>query len=389
MTALRVAGLAAVCLAATPAFALEQGEHRFNGFGTVGFTHLGGEDDGRSYGVQGQTNDSWRGDQLSKFGAQLSYGITDTLGVTVQATAKAQQDEWKANLEWAYLSLQANDRLMLRAGRLRSPVYMYSESLDVGYSYPWLRLPDEVYSQVQVTNYEGVDAVYTMPLSYGSVTFQLAGGQAKNRDYYAYDEQFDIDYGKLFGASVSLASNDFGTLRIGYVEADIKTDITGTVDASDLGLSASEPLSLLNLDKEKGKFTSIGYQYDNGTWISSNEWTSRLIENDGMEAIDSFYLMGGRRFGDFLPHVTYAQLDDNGGRQSSWTLGLNYQAAPTVVVKGEYKRVDTKNGYDGVFTRNAQEVFDNAAYDLSGGAVGAPARNYDGDIVSVGVDFVF
>jgi len=389
MTALRVAGLAAVCLAATPAFALEQGEHRFNGFGTVGFTHLGGEDDGRSYGIQGQTNDSWRGDQLSKFGAQLSYGITDTLGVTVQGTAKAQQDEWKANLEWAYLSLQANDRLMLRAGRLRSPVYMYSESLDVGYSYPWLRLPDEVYSQVQVTNYEGVDAVYTMPLSYGSVTFQLAGGQAKNRDYYAYDEQFDIDYGKLFGASVSLASNDFGTLRIGYVEADIKTDISGTVDATALGFGASEPLSLLNLDKEKGKFTSIGYQYDNGTWISSNEWTSRLIENDGMEAIDSFYLMGGRRFGDFLPHVTYAQLDDNGGRQSSWTLGLNYQAAPTVVIKGEYKRVDTKNGYDGVFTRNAQEVFDNAAYDLSGGAVGAPARNYDGDIVSVGVDFVF
>lgn len=103
MTALRVAGLAAVCLVATPAFALEQGEHRFNGFGTVGFTHLGGEDDGRSYGIQGQTNDSWRGDQLSKFGAQLSYGITDTLGVTVQGTAKAQQDEWKANLEWAYL----------------------------------------------------------------------------------------------------------------------------------------------------------------------------------------------------------------------------------------------------------------------------------------------
>ena len=386
MTAVRVIGLAAVCLATTQAFALEQGEHRFNGFGTLGVTHLGGEDEGRSYGIQGQTNDSWRGDQLSKFGAQLSYGVTDTVGVTVQATAKAQQDEWKANLEWAYLSWQTNDQLMLRAGRLRSPVYMYSESLDVGYSYPWLRLPDEVYSQVQVTNYEGVDAVYTLPLSYGSVTFQVAGGQAKDRDYYAYDEQFDIDYGNLFGASVSLATNDFGTLRIGYVEADIKTDISGTVN---VGGGMMMPLSLLSLDKEKGKFTSIGYQYDNGIWVSSNEWTSRMIENDGMESIDSFYLMGGRRFGDFLPHVTYAQLDDNGGRQNSWTLGLNYQAAPTVVVKGEYKRVDTKNGYDGVFTRNAQEVFDNAVYDLSAGTGGAPARNYDGDIVSVGVDFVF
>lgn len=389
MTALRVAGLAAICLAATPAFALEQGEHRFNGFGTVGVTHLGGEDDGRSYGINGQTNDSWRGDQLSKFGAQLSYGLTDTVGVTVQATAKAQQDEWKANLEWAYLSWQTTDRLMLRAGRLRSPVYMYSESLDVGYSYPWLRLPDEVYSQVQVTNYEGLDAVYTVPLSYGSVTFQLAGGQAKNRDYYAYDDQFDIDYDKLFGASVSLATNQFGTLRIGYVEADITTDINGTVNNYLTG-NPNDNLSLLVLDKEKGKFTSIGYQYDNGTWVSNNEWTSRMIENDGLEAIDSFYLMGGRRFGDFLPHVTYAQLDDNGGRQSSWTLGLNYQAAPTVVVKGEYKRVDTQNGYDGVFTRNAQEVFDNEVHSRFGGALGgAPARNYDGDIVSVGVDFVF
>lgn len=389
MTALRVAGLAAICLAATPAFALEQGEHRFNGFGTVGVTHLGGEDDGRSYGINGQTNDSWRGDQLSKFGAQLSYGLTDTVGVTVQATAKAQQDEWKANLEWAYLSWQTTDQLMLRAGRLRSPVYMYSESLDVGYSYPWLRLPDEVYSQVQVTNYEGLDAVYTVPLSYGSVTFQLAGGQAKNRDYYAYDDQFDIDYDKLFGASISLATNQFGTLRIGYVEADITTDINGTVNNYLTG-NPNDNLSLLVLDKEKGKFTSIGYQYDNGTWVSNNEWTSRMIENDGLEAIDSFYLMGGRRFGDFLPHVTYAQLDDNGGRQSSWTLGLNYQAAPTVVIKGEYKRVDTQNGYDGVFTRNAQEVFDNEVHSRFGGALGgAPARNYDGDIVSVGVDFVF
>ncbi|MDC6679048.1 hypothetical protein OEZ78_26645, partial [Leclercia adecarboxylata] len=148
------------------------------------------------------------------------------------------------------------------------------------------------------------------------MTFQVAGGQAKNRDYYAYDEQFDIDYGNLFGASISLATNDFGMLRIGYVEADIKTDISGTVD---VGGGVMLPLSLLELNKEKGKFTSIGYQYDNGTWVSSNEWTSRMIENDDMESIDSFYLMGGRRFGDFLPHLTYAQLDDNGGRQSSWT----------------------------------------------------------------------
>lgn len=385
MTTARVLGLA-ICLASTSAFTLEQGEALINGFGTVGVTHLGGEDDGRSYGISGQTNDSWRGDQLSKFGAQLTYGVTDTVGLTLQTTAKAYGDEWKANLEWAYLSWQSTDNLMMRVGRLRTPVYMYSESIDVGFSYPWLRLPDEVYSQVQLSNYEGADIVYNLPLSFATLSFQLAGGIAKNRDYYIYDEEFDIDYDNVFGSSVSLATNDFGTFRVGYVEADIDTDISGSF--TDI-FGNPGTASLLALDKDKGKFTSIGYQYDNGTWLTANEWTSRVIENDGSNSTDSFYLMGGRRFGDFLAHVTYAQLDEDEGRQSSWTLGLNYNILPTVVLKGEYKRVDTTGGYDGVFVRNAQELYDNTVYDRTNGLAGVPARNYDGDIISAGVDFVF
>ena len=385
MTTARVLGLA-ICLASTSAFALEQGEALINGFGTVGVTHLGGEDDGRSYGISVQTNDSWRGDQLSKFGAQLTYGVTDTVGLTLQTTAKAYGDEWKANLEWAYLSWQSTDNLMMRFGRLRTPFYMYSESIDVGFSYPWLRLPDEVYSQVQLSNYEGADIVYNLPLSFATLSFQLAGGIAKNRDYYIYDEEFDIDYDNVFGSSVSLATNDFGTFRVGYVEADIDTDISGSF--TDI-FGNPDTASLLALDKDKGKFTSIGYQYDNGTWLTANEWTSRVIENDGSNSTDSFYLMGGRRFGDFLAHVTYAQLDEDEGRQSSWTLGLNYNILPTVVLKGEYKRVDTTGGYDGVFVRNAQELYDNTVYDRTNGLAGVPARNYDGDIISAGVDFVF
>jgi len=385
MTTARVLGLA-ICLASTSAFALEQGEALINGFGTVGVTHLGGEDDGRGYGLSGQTNDSWRGDQLSKFGAQLTYGVTDTVGLTLQTTAKAYSDEWKANLEWAYLSWQSTDNLMLRFGRLRTPVYMYSESIDVGFAYPWLRLPDEVYSQVQLSNYEGADLVYNLPLSFATVSFQVAGGVAKNRDYYLYDEEFDIDYDNVFGASVSLATNDYGTVRIGYVEADIETEISGSF--TDVFGNPSSA-TLLALDKDTGKFTSIGYQYDNGTWLTANEWTSRVIENDNTHSTDSFYLMGGRRFGDFLAHVTYAQLDEDEGRQNSWTLGLNYNILPTVVLKGEYKRVDTNGGYDGVFVRNSQELYDNTVNDRTNGLLGVPARNYDGDIISAGVDFVF
>ncbi|WP_120994257.1 porin [Stutzerimonas urumqiensis] len=362
MSAVRVLGLAAACLAASPAFALEQGEYRFNGFGTVGITHLGGEDDGRAYGIQGQTNDSWRGDQLSKLGGQFQYGLTDKLGLTAQVIAKAEQDNWKANLEWLYLSYQVDDRLVVRAGRLRNPVYMYSETLDVGFTYPWLRLPDEVYHQVQITNYEGADFVYTLPLSFGSLSLQANGGQAVNRNFFVYDQLRDMDYKKVAGANAALATNSFGTFRVGYSESSLSLD----------GF----------IEDRKGKFTSLGYQFDNGTWITANEAT-RLVVEGATSTKDAFYLMGGRRFGDFLAHVTYAQMDEsNAGGQSSWTYGLNYSLTPTVTLKGEYKRVDTYDQGKGVFVKSFDELVSEAF------GVTTP-RTFDGDIVSVGVDFVF
>ncbi len=360
MTALRVLGLAAACLATPSAFALDQGDYHLNAFGTVGVTYLGGEADGRNYGINGQTTDSWRADQLSKFGTQLSYGLTDSLNATVQLTAKAEQDSWKANLEWAYLAWQANDHLLLRAGRLRTPAYMYSETLDVGFSYPWLRLPDEVYGQIQLSNYEGVDVVYSLPLSFGTLSVQAIAGQAKDRDYYLFDDFYDADYKELLGASLGLASNDYGTLRVAYIQSQLTID---------------NPL--LGIDDSKGSFLSVGYQYDDGTWISANEWTKRTIDGPRSPDQNAFYLMGGRRFGDFLPHLTYAQLDEeHGARQSSWTLGLNYSLAANITLKGEYKQVETENNFEGMFVPSLSEVF-----------AGIP--DFDGEIFSLGVDFVF
>lgn len=104
MQSIRVLGLADL-IASTPAMALEQGEYRLIGFGTAAPTHLGGEDQGRSFGINGQITDAWRGDQLAKLGGQLQCGLTDKLNVTVQASVKSEQDTWKGNLEWAYLSL--------------------------------------------------------------------------------------------------------------------------------------------------------------------------------------------------------------------------------------------------------------------------------------------
>lgn len=370
----------AVCLASSGAFAVEQGEYQFNGFGTVGITHMGGEDD-YDYGIQGQTNDGWRGDQLSKLAVQMQYGITDTLSVTGQLGTKAQQDSWEAGPGNLYLAWQANDNLTLRGGRLGTPIYMYSETLNVGFSYPWLRLPEEVYSLVQLTSHDGADLLYNRSTALGSLSFQLSGGSAIGREQYALDDMHDIDYRDVLATSLALSTDNFGTFRIGYAEADLKITVDDVVDTRLFGV---RNVPLVELDGQKGKFSSIGHQYDNGTWISAAEAVKLSIEGNEEAETTAFYLMGGRRFDDFLAHLTYGQLDEPSGRQVSMTYGLNYSLTPTVTLKGEYKRVDTSQGADaiGVFQSDAQQAWDNG---LLGTSYGTP----DGDIFSVGVDFVF
>jgi len=370
----------AIALASSTAYAVEQGEFVYHGFGTVGITHLGGEDD-LDYGIQGQINDGWRGDQLSKFAVQGQYGITDTLSLTGQLASKPQQDSWKVGPGNIYLAWQANDNLTLRGGRIGTPVYMYSETLNVGFSYPWLRLPEEVYSLVQLTSHDGADILYNRSTALGAMSFQLSGGNAIGREQYALDDMHDIDYRDVFATSLALSTDNFGTFRIGYAEADLKITVDDVVTIPVLG---QRNVALVELDGQKGKFSSIGHQYDNGTWVSAAEAVKLQIENNEEAETNAFYVMGGRRFGDYLAHVTYGQLDEPAGRQVSMTYGLNYSFSPTVTLKGEYKRVDTSQGPDavGVFQGNAQQAFNNG---LLGTSYGTP----DGDIFSVGVDFIF
>lgn len=376
----------AIAMTSSTTYAVEQGEFIYNGFGTIGVTHLGGEDD-LDYGIQGQTNAGWRGEQLSKFAVQGQYGITDTLSLTGQLATRAQQDSWKVGPGNVYLAWQANEHLTLRGGRIGTPIYMYSETLNVGFSYPWLRLPEEVYSLVQLASHDGADMLYNRSTALGVFSFQLSGGNAIGRKDYALDDMHDTDYRDVLATSLALSTDNFGTFRIGYAEADLKYTVDEVIDTrTPAGIQNVE---LAAVDGQKGKFSSIGHQYDNGTWLTAAEAVKLQIENNDEAETNAFYIMGGRRFGDYLAHVTYGQLDKPAGRQVSMTYGLNYSFSPTVTLKGEYKRVDTSKGNStGAFRANAQQGYDDALYEQTG-FLGSPLGTADGDIISVGIDFIF
>lgn len=95
----------------------------------------------------------------SVLGAQVDVKFNSQLGATVQAKlGMAPDSDAKADaaISWAFVSWRPADDLLLRAGKLRVPFMLNTENQDVGATYPYARLPAEVYATAPTTDIYGL-----------------------------------------------------------------------------------------------------------------------------------------------------------------------------------------------------------------------------------------
>ena len=116
-----------------------------NGFATIGLgqvVNTNVEDGkGQIYGIEEDISLA----QGSLIGLQFGADMGDGLTATAQIISKGSND-WVPETEWAYISYDVSDQVRIIAGKQRSPYYMYSEFVDVGYAYHWISPPEGVYS---------------------------------------------------------------------------------------------------------------------------------------------------------------------------------------------------------------------------------------------------
>jgi hypothetical protein len=130
----------------------------WSGFATVGyaqsdrdFQYLRWIDDGGTFNAN------------SVAGLQLDVQLAPRWSVTAQLRAAPATDHdsrWDVEPSWAFAAWRPADGLLLRAGRLRTPLYLYSEVLDVGVAHDMARLPVEMYSLAPTDDVIGVSASY-------------------------------------------------------------------------------------------------------------------------------------------------------------------------------------------------------------------------------------
>ena len=148
--------------AALPVAAIEWS---WSGYGTLGYAQSD-----RGYTFERFTNDQGTLKRDSIFGLQLTADFNPQWGATLQTTLAPSVNDDNASevtLPWAFVSWRPENEWLLRAGKMRMPMYLNSENLSVGASYEFMHLPTEVYSTAPTNDFTGLAFTRTWPGAQG------------------------------------------------------------------------------------------------------------------------------------------------------------------------------------------------------------------------------
>ena len=289
--------------------------------------------------------------QDSKFGLQVTADVAENMQAVAQILASAEDDNYSMDIEWAYLDYTASESTSLRVGRIKQPVFLISDYLEVGYAYPWIRPPAEAYSNMPVDSIIGAQLLYQTRI--GDMNFGFQPYFGSNTEGVPGQPTVNFFADNYVGMALRLENRAF-TLQVSTFQTDVST-----VDS--VGGFNSEGTATLSV---------ASLSWDIANFVGYTEYTTRDIEADtgtltpgtGFNAVpfdalfsdqDGYYITLGYRMGKYLPHVTFATIDSEpagavpnfsqGARQDSVTLGLRYELNDSAALKMEYQTTELEN----------------------------------------------
>lgn len=161
-------------LAALPAAAQELG---WSAFGTVGWSQSD-----RAFRYQRFVDDDGTAERDTRLGLQGDVRFGPQWSATVQLKLEPsdrREDGWHAKAAWAFVGWRPADDWLLRAGRLRVPLYLHSESMDVGVTHDMAQLPPAMYSIAPTTDFDGLAGARTWALAEHDLSLDAYHGKAR------------------------------------------------------------------------------------------------------------------------------------------------------------------------------------------------------------------
>ena len=165
--------LAAGLLGAALAGGAEAQELSLSGFGTVGYAQSN-----RDFVYQRSIIDDGTLARDTVFGLQGDLRMTPQWSATLQlrlGQSLRNDDRYDLRPDWAFVAWRPSDDWLLRAGRMRVPLYLHSEAMDVGVAHDMARLPYEMYSITPSADFDGLAAGKTWSRDAGDLALDEIG----------------------------------------------------------------------------------------------------------------------------------------------------------------------------------------------------------------------
>lgn len=390
--------LLAALAAAGASAAQASPEFQFSGFGTLGAAHSSKA--GIEFVQPGQPSGAGTDSSIkpdTRIAGQLDARFGGGASATMQVMSKYTGDgNWKPAVEWLFGKLHLGEAVSVRVGRMGAPFFAVSDFREVGYASVWLRAPVDVYGQVFLRSFDGVDVQYSGKIADVPVTAQLLAGGTT-----APFEGASVDFKRQIGINVTAEVADGVTLRAGTIQGRLTATNSGITQLV-AGLKATPFAELgqtIECASKRAGFSGLGLNVDRGDWVAAAEVTHR--NSDCIVSTTTGWLaMLGRRFGSVTPYAIVSGVSTGAGaventipagvapqldvlrnaiegakaslvlKQRSTALGLRWDAARNLAVKAQVDRIDLQGGR-GLFVQTGP---------LPAGTV---------TVTSVAVDFVF
>lgn len=368
-------------------------DYKFSGYGTIGYAQSD-----QPYNYQRYISKSGTFMRDSVFGAQLDAKFTPEWSATVQAKVApsiVSDTSWTSSISWAFLSYRPSNSLLVRAGKLRMPFYLYAENMDVGATYSQARMPNELYSLAPTMDSTGATFVKTWDVGDNEINLDGYWGQATMPwRFYSRDTATPswMSLNAIVkGVLLSLHRQE-DIYRIGVHTADF-TRNDGNPFYVNLTTNTLSPFSGMSgtyytppaASQKTGSISAptINLGFDVG-WARGFRTVGEYVRSavQGMDIgpdTESYYFTLMKEVDLWTPYVTYAQIKSknlavyqavNGARvsslgvpqsvvnginaaqreaadgmtmfdQHSWSLGVSYAADKNSKIKAEWMMVQT------------------------------------------------
>ena len=244
--------------------------------------------------------------QHSLFALQADVDLSEQFSFTTQLLAHTSSRR-DSGLEWAYLSYRPTKRWQFRTGKLRTPFFMHSDTLDVGFAYPWVVPPQQVYNPAMFSNYTGLSAAYEFNIQDWSIETEAYWGRFDD-EITIGARQLDVKVDDLSGIVLNLQRDNL-RLRASYHRGDVDASLPQlSAFAQQLrGAGFERSANSLNTDGDTS-FLQAAISYETLDYFLKAEWMTIDSEAPAIFRRDGYYLSGGYTFHPITIHATFAEL---------------------------------------------------------------------------------